>query len=423
MLNSEDIPTQITYLHQYFTLPSDAGGTRSYEMARRLVAWGHGVDMITTLRSPAVERHGWTQTVEDGIRVHWFPVPYSNAMSYTQRLGAFFRFAFAAARKAASLPCDLVFASSTPLTIALPGVYAARRRNVPMVFEVRDLWPELPIAIGALKGRPIISIARWLEKFAYRNSAQIVALSHGMKSGVLARGYPEQRVHVIPNSADLDLFNVPQKAGLEFRNRFDWLGKRPLVVYTGTLGDINGVEYLVRLAAELKVTAPEVCFLVVGDGKQKSHVRSTAQMLGVLNSNFYMLDSLSKREIPAVLAAADIASSLFIDLPEMWNNSANKFFDALASSTPIAINYRGWQADLIQETDVGLVLDAKDIRQAATHLLNAIHDRDWLQLAGQRARKLAEERFSRDVLAQQLEHVMLDTVADWRSRHQVKSRI
>ena len=148
---------RITYLHQYFNTSSMPGGTRSYEMARRLVAMGHEVNIITSWRTPD-NRKDWFVTNESGAQVHWLPVNYSNHMSYNERIKSFIKFAWFAARKAASLPTDVVFATSTPLTIALPGAYAARRLQVPMVFEVRDLWPELPIAIGALKN----PVMRWM---------------------------------------------------------------------------------------------------------------------------------------------------------------------------------------------------------------------------------------------------------------------
>jgi len=379
-------------------------------MAQRLVNWGHEVEMITTARDPSNAFKGWRVTEESGIRVHWLYVPYSNAMSYPERIIAFLKFAVGAALKTTSLDGDVVFATSTPLTIALPAVYAARRRDIPMVFEVRDLWPDLPIAVGALKGRVPIATARWLERFAYRNSEQIVALSPGMKEGVVCAGYPEESVHVIPNSADLDLFGVPKSTGQAFRGRFTWLQDRPLVIYAGTLGLINGVDYLARLAAAVWEMAPDVRFAVIGKGKKKKDVREVAEQIGVLNENFFMLDPVPKSEMPKVLSAADIATSLFIDLQEMWANSANKFFDALASGTPVAINYQGWQADLLKKNGAGLVLDAQDVRSSARQLARALDDPTWLQRAGAAAKRLAEERFSRDMLAAKLENVLLKVV-------------
>lgn len=128
-----------------------SGGTRSYEMARRMVAAGHEVHMITSYREQGECRKDWCQTDESGIQVHWYPVPYSNLMGFAQRLKAFFAFALAARRKASELESDILFATSTPLTIAPSAVPAARKKRIPMVFEVRDLWPEMPIASGVLR--------------------------------------------------------------------------------------------------------------------------------------------------------------------------------------------------------------------------------------------------------------------------------
>lgn len=399
---------RILYLHQYFNTPQMSGSTRSYEMARRLAMWGHQVDVVTSQRAEQGRlRRGWLETENSGIHVHWLPVPYSNAMPYRDRILAFFKFAFGAARKAAALQADVVFATSTPLTIALPAMYTAWRQRIPMVFEVRDLWPELPIAVGTLQGKLSILAARRLERCAYRNSTQIVALSPGMKAGIVRSGYPEEKVHVIPNGADLELFDVPTTVGQQFRRRFEWLQDRPLVVYTGTLGKINGVDYLARMAAAVRNYMPDVRFLTVGGGGERTKVQEMAQDLGVLGQNFFMLAALPKAEIPAVLSAADIATSTVIDLVALWDNSANKFFDALASGTPVAINHRGWQADLLEETGAGLVLDALDIDKAASQLVRALQNRLWLERAGVAARKLAEERFSRDDLARQFEAVLL----------------
>ncbi|HOT90409.1 MAG TPA: glycosyltransferase family 4 protein [Anaerolineae bacterium] len=407
---------QILYLHQYFNTPQDSGGTRSYEMARRLVAYGHHVDMITSQRAIQDDAgHGWLETEESGIHVHWLPVPYSNEMSYSQRIGAFFKFAIGAARKAASLKADVVFATSTPLTIALPGIYAARRQRIPFVFEVRDLWPELPIAVGALRNPVLKWAARWLEWMAYHASAHIVALSPGMAEGVMRRGIPASRVTVIPNSCDVAMFDVPQDRGKTIRQKLGLASEQPLIVYTGTFGLINGVGYLVRVAAVMRTIAPDVRFLLVGSGAELEKVTQQAHDLGVLGKNLWIWSSLPKIEIPDVLAAATIATSVFVPLKPMWNNSANKFFDALAARKPIAINYGGWQADLLQETGAGIVLPPDDIDQAARLLADFARDTAHLHKASLAARELAYTRFARDTLASQLEAVLRSVVDRARS--------
>jgi glycosyltransferase involved in cell wall biosynthesis len=398
----------IVYLHQYFKTPFQPGGTRSYEFARRLVQRGHTVHMVTSIRQPQGSQRGWQESTVAGIHVHAIPVPYGNVMSYRQRIAAFLRFAYHAAGSAARLAPDIVFATSTPLTIALPGAYVAWRCRVPMVFEVRDLWPEMPIALGVIRGKVPIAAARWLERFAYRNAARVIALSPGMRDGVVASGYPSERVSVIPNSCDLDLFTVPSASAQAFRSTLPVANGCALVTYAGSLGTLNGVGYLAQIAAEYrKLDAKEASFLVVGDGRERSSIEALASELGVLNSSFHILGQLPKAEIPLLLSATDVATSLFIDLPEMRKNSANKFFDALASGTPIAINYEGWQADLLRKSGAGLVLPADDPPAAAQLLATFLADRDRLAQAGQAARHLAETRFSRDLLSKEFERVLL----------------
>jgi len=397
---------RITYLHQYFNTPEMSGGTRSYEMARRLVAKGHEVNMVTSWREND-GRKGWFETREAGIRVHWLPVPYSNNMGYKERIKAFLEFSFGAAKKAASLPSDVVFATSTPLTIAIPGAYTAWRQRAPMVFEVRDLWPDLPIAVGALQNPVLQLVAKALERFAYNRSERIVALSPGMKEGVVKTGFPAEKVAVIPNSSDLDFFDPKQYDGSAFRSKHPEIGNAPLIVYAGTMGKINGVAYLVQIAAAAMKQGCPLQFVVVGRGREEEKVRSVATGLGVLGKNFYMYPSVPKSKMPDILSAADLAISLVIDLRPLWANSANKFFDALASGTPVGINYGGWQAELLRETGAGIVLPSNDPDKAARRLYAFLSNEQQLEKAGQVARRLAEDRFSRDDLAEQLERELL----------------
>lgn len=404
---------RILYLHQYFNTPEMNGGTRSFEMARRLVAAGHEVHMVTSNRNAHMKK-GWSLIKESGINVHWISIPYSNSMSYQKRIKAFVQFAFHASLYAARISADIVFATSTPLTIAIPGIIASFFKKKPMVLEVRDLWPQLPIAVGAIRNPLNIFAAKLLERLAYHAAAAIVALSPGMKTGVLRTGYPPQKVHVIPNSCDRDLFQVDLSKGRAFRNRFKWLGERPLVIYAGTIGYINGVDYLARLAAETIKYEPEIRFLTVGDGREFDKVKHTAAKLGILNTTFFMIHGLPKKAMPALFSAATLSTSLFVDLPEMWANSANKFFDSLAAGRPIAINYKGWQADLLKKTSAGLVLPPNDIALAARMVIKAVKDEQWLKSARKSALTLAKNSFDRDCLAADLTTV-LSRVAGLRS--------
>jgi glycosyltransferase involved in cell wall biosynthesis len=402
---------RIVYIHQYFNTPGMPGATRSYELARRFVAAGHDVDMITTDRSDRIggTRSNIRETREAGIRVHWLPVPYSNRLGYVARIRAFFDFAFRASSLGARTDADIVFATSTPLTVALPGIYAARRQGIPMIFEVRDLWPEVPIAVGALNSCIARMAARLLERVAYAKSAHIVALSPAMKDGIVAAGYPADQVTVVPNMSNTDEFDPRQNSGASFREQHAWLQSRPLVLYTGTIGLINNLTYMVGLAAEMRVIDPEVRFLIMGTGREEETVRRAAIAAGVLGNNLFILPLIAKNELPELLSAATFATSFVLNVEATWGNSANKIFDAFAAGRPLAINHGGWQADLLNETNAGIVLHPTDIPHAARQLSQRMNDKEWLQNARKSSRKLAEERFSADTAASAVLRVLTDT--------------
>lgn len=396
---------KIIYLHQYFNTPNMAGGTRSYEMARLLTSKGHEIHMITSFREPIENRTPFT-TIEEGINVHWIPVAYDNKMGFYRRIVAFLRFAYFATLRVMQLKCDLIFASSTPLTIAIPAIYGAIRQRVPMVFEVRDLWPELPIAIGALKNPLAKFLARRLEITAYKAATAIVALSPGMRDGILQKGIACEKVAVIPNSCDLDFFNYRDSTPTTILTDQIKYSPGPIILYTGTLGHINGVGYLIALANELKKINSNISILVIGDGVEKELLKQQSRSVGVLDNNFFIKDSIPKKDMPAALARATICCSLFVDLPEMRANSANKFFDALAAGKPVFLNYGGWMHDLLKQRGFGVTGWQRNIEDLASELDSKLNDADWVSHASCKAAELATEHFDRAKLVEQLELVL-----------------
>jgi glycosyltransferase involved in cell wall biosynthesis len=391
---------KVLYLHQYFVTPDMPGASRSFEIARRLVAAGHEVHVFTLDQSGTRGRQGeWTRSNESGVTVHWLVRKYSNALSYRERVAVFVRYAAEAAVRASIEGGDIVYATSTPLTIAVPAIVASCGRRVPMVFEVRDLWPEVPIAVGALRSWPAITAARVLEGAAYAAAKHIIALSPGMKDGICRTGCDPSRVTVIPNGCDLAMFRVDASKGEDFLERNPMLRGGPLLVYAGTLGRINGVGALVEIAAAMRARAPDVRFLIVGDGAERELVLGLAKNLGVLGKNLFWMPPLAKSEVPALLAACSMASSLVVDIPVLWNNSANKFFDALAASRPVFINYRGWQADIVERSGCGVVVPPRDAQVAANMLVEFLRDPERNARAREAAARLAENDFSRDRLA------------------------
>lgn len=401
----------VAYIHQHFVSPRGSAGTRSYEMAQRLMRAGHRVTLICGANDGNALDNDLTQPVSkldvNGLTVFCINTFYSNRMGFIQRVSTFHRFAKGAMRIVRELDANLVFASSTPLTVGIPGMRAARHLSVPFVFEVRDLWPEIPIAIGAVKSPVLKWYLRRLEKKIYFAAKHIIALSPGMKEGICRTGYPQERVTMIPNSADLGLFQ-PTRERLDD----DRFGPPDDVrfIFTGAHGPANGLDALLDAAAELKRRkARGVRIVLIGDGKSKPHLLERSQREG-LEDFVTFIPRIPKTELATLLPRMDVGLMILKNLPSFYyGTSPNKFFDYLASGIPVLNNYPGWVADMIKEHDCGRGIPPDDPRAFADAMLWFRQHRNELPEMGRRGRALAEARFSRDELGakliETLEHV------------------
>ena len=367
---------QILYLHQFFITRAGVGGTRSYEFARRFVASGHRVRMVTA---------GEGSTTVDGIDVIGVPGAYSDYMSATaatdrDRMVAFGRFAAGATAAALRGPRpDVIYATSPPLTIAAPALAAVARWRAPLVFEVRDLWPEAPIQMGALSNPRLQRQARSLEQQAYRRARRVIALSPGIRDGVIASGVPEGKVVLVPNASDLDLFRPSPPP--PFDERF-------VVSYFGTMGEANDLTMAVEAARRL----PDMSFVLMGDGKRRAELERIAPP----NVEFPG-PAASKEDVAALAARSGACLMLFKDVPVLATNSPNKLFDTFAAGRPAIVNMDGWMRELVEDNDAGLyVRDAGELAQKLAWL--RAHPEEVARM-GRNARALAEREFDRDKLA------------------------
>ena len=378
---------RILYLHQFFITRAGVGGTRSYEFARRFVSRGHAVRMLTA---------GEGRQEVAGIEVVGLPGAYSDymsatAISYPRRMLAFARFGLAAGAAALRGPRpDVIYATSPPLTMAVPALVAAARWRAPLVFEVRDLWPEAPIQMGALRNPLLRRVARALERFVLRRATRVIALSPGIQSGVVGAGAAAERVVLVPNASDLDLFR-PSPAPERFR-----------VSYFGTMGEANDLGAVVEAARLLD----GVEFVLMGDGKHRARLERSAP------SNVTFTGAAAGKEEVAELAAGSSAClTVFKDVPVLSTNSPNKLFDTFAAGRPAIVNMDGWMRQLVEDNDAGLYVRAGDARDLANKIAwLRDHPEDAARM-GHNARALAEREFDRDQLAERALGVLKEAAA------------
>ena len=195
------------------------------------------------------------------------------------------------------------------------------------------------------------------------------------------------------------------------RKELGWPDDSPLVLYAGRMGYVNGVSYLAKLAAYVYEKDKNIKFLVIGEGKEENEIQRVAREGGVLNRNFFMLPKVPKSQIHKYYSAATIATALSFNEKGNYKGymaeANNKFFDSLASSTPLAINFDwGYAANLIKEKEIGIILDGFDLEKATDDLISHIYNEEWLKKASRNCKKLAIEKFSREKLVDVLEDIL-----------------
>lgn len=381
---------KLLFITQGFGFPEKTGGTRKYDLATSFVKQGVDVTVITSYKGNPDDTK-WKEYEREGIKFFELNCPYSNLMGFKQRMNAFVYFMRNATQKALKTDCDLVLASSTPLSIGYPALVMNRKRHIPYVFEVRDVWPGVPIAMGYFKKPLIQKVLYWFEKRIYKKASAIVPLSTGMDANIKRR-YPNNKSVVIPNISEIKRFS-------EIKKEVDIVvpeGKKVLL-YAGTFGNVNGVGYIIEMAAHTLKYNPDVWYYLVGKGKEKEDNIKQATALGVLNKNVFIFDPVRKSDLPYLYSISAVGSSFVIDIPALWDNSANKFFDTLAAHRPMVINHEGWQADAIRKYNCGYVLPPKISDEAAKAFVEYMTNDDLLKLQGENAFKLGKEQFSLEV--------------------------
>ena len=406
---------RILYIDSKFGSPRASSHARVYHFAQRLIERGHEVTIIGR-DSGRMELEGQrhramvTRGRLDGLDIVLLKVPYAQAFSKHMRMLSYGGFTLGAGLLAATAgPADVVFASSSPLTIGISGVLASRLRRTPFVFELQDLWPAVPIGLGFLTGRREIRTAEWLERNLYRASKRIVVCSAEVRDVLVERGIPGEKIVLIPNVSDVEHFS-PEIADPALRERYGLDGKF-LAVYAGAMGVTNGIDQLVDAAVALREAGEDgVAIVAAGNGTEKERIERRVAELGL--DNLIVLPDIPRDEIPLLVGAADVTLTAFAPYPVLQTNSPNKFFDSLAAGKPPIVNLDGWLRRLVEEKRVGVYVPAGDGDALAETLADLAGKPDFVRELGANARKLAEQEFSRGLLADRLADVLEDAVAD-----------
>ncbi|WP_081413876.1 glycosyltransferase [Eisenibacter elegans] len=394
-LDSTTFRMRILYLHQYFKTYADGGATRSYYVAQEMVARGWEVVMITSHNKPRYE-----QRFIEGIEVHYLPIYYANHLGKWARIWAFARFMWQSFALAMRLPrFEHCWASSTPLSVGVTALLIKQFRGLAYSIELRDWWPEVPIQLGVINKRLWITLLKRVEKLLYQNAQNIITLSPEVTKALAQQGIPQEKLHFVPNMADIDFFASAYKPPRIFEK---YNSENPLLVgYFGAMGPANGLKYYLKQIAYCQAQCgQQVRFFLVGEGKEKEALMALSKRLMLENVEF--IPKSNKFEIREMMAQVQAIMVSFAPHPILQTTSPNKFFDGLAAGKLCIVNVEGWLQDLVEKYHCGIYINPLDEVALYQQLAPFLADTTLLIEAQRNALTLGKQVFSRKNLTKNL---------------------
>ncbi|MDM1527394.1 glycosyltransferase family 4 protein [Myroides odoratimimus] len=390
---------RILYIHQYFKTPKEPGGTRSYWLAQELLKNGYDVTMLTTNKH---QKEVINEYYADGIKVVSFGVFYNQSMGIKDRLKSFVDFMMKSTKYAFnhSKEYDFVFATSTPLTVGITPLLLKWFKGKKYVFEVRDLWPEVPIQMGAIKNPIIIWLTRLLEKTIYKNAEHVIALSPGMQEGVV-KYIPKDNTTMIPNMSKIDEF-WPREKNYELMEQIGLKSDYLKVIHFGSLGEANGIETILESAYLL--SDHKIQFIFLGAGSTEERLKKIIEERKMENILFH--GRMPMKLTSEIVNCCDVSLVSFKNLPILYTNSPNKLFDSLSAGKPIIVNSAGWTKDLVLDNKCGIYCDPNNFQDLADKLIYLNENRGVLDVMSFNSRSLAEKVYDKSILSRDFVRVI-----------------
>ena len=393
----------IAVFSQYHTNPDCPATSRHYTLLAH-IAKTHRVTLLTT---PAWKSQQLTQEfpwVPEGVEIREAAIPYDNKMGPARRALAFAQYAAWAVREGLRIDKpDVIWGISTPLTAAWAAAQVARWRRVPWVFEVQDLWPAFPIAMGAVPTAMARQQLYQLEKRLYKSARHILPLSPDMARYVIDLGIPAAKVTTVLNGTDLELAARATPAAVaQLRQEQGLAGKR-VVLYAGTFGRATDIPTLVAAAETRAAADAETVGLFLGHGFYEPLVAAAAARWP---GRIQLVGGQARHEVFGWFGLAAVSVVSFLGLPVLDANSPAKLYDSLAVGTPVVVTNAGWTKALVEKYVCGWYVPPGDAPVLAAQLRDLLSHPQQLAAAGRNGRALAKHEFDRQHLAARVQQIL-----------------
>jgi len=399
----------ILLIHQAFITPEDSGGTRHFELCKELAERGHEVTIITGDKDylSGGKRRGTSSSTCSGLNIRAVRTLAPIHSGFIPRLINYLTFMLNSflATFLVKKP-DVVYGTSPPIFQGLTAYLASRQKRAPFVLEIRDLWPDFVIQIGAVRNPVIISLSRWLERLLYRKADLIIVNSPGFPPHIRAKGVREEKIHLVPNGVDTSLFK-PGDNGRAIREKLGLEGKF-VVLYAGAIGKSNDIGKVLDAASLLK-GKEDIVILLVGGGNEKEKLEKRATIEGLKNVIF--IPPVEKSQIPDYIAASDVGLAILKDVPMFRTTYPNKVFDYMAGGRPVLLAIDGVIREVVERANAGIFVPPGNPEAIAAGMVKMCSDQNLQKEMGARGRKFVEEHFERKGQSLELEKILLEVLA------------
>ncbi|TKB65784.1 MAG: glycosyltransferase family 4 protein [Nitrospira sp.] len=408
---------RVLFLSHYFPPEVNAPASRTYEHCKQWVRDGHEVTVVTCApnhpRGKVYEGYSnrfFQREEKDEIRIIRVWTYVTANEGFFKRTLNYVSFMVSSIVAALWLPqSDVVVTTSPQFFNGLAGYFVSRLKRMPWVLEIRDLWPESILAVGAIRNKAIIRMLEWVELFAYRKADRIVPVTDAFKRYMVKKGIPAEKIEVIKNGVDLSFFK--EVTGLNPIAMELGLHGKFVAAYVGTHGMAHCLETILYSARELK-EREDIVILLVGDGAERQRLLGMRDEM-VLH-NVIMLDQQPKEKMPYLWALSDVSLVLLKKSELFTTVIPSKIFESMAMKKPIILGVEGESAGIIKAAEAGFCIEPENSHALAECVLELYRNRDLAAKLGSNGRRHVAEHYDRTVLARRYESLLASLILSSR---------
>lgn len=404
----------ILFLSHYFPPEVNAPASRTFEHSRAWVQSGHRVTVVTCApnhpRGKVYDGYRnalYTREEKDGIQIVRVWTYVTANEGFLKRTLNYISYLIAVLLVTPFLPkADIVISTSPQFFNGLAGYFVSRMKRAPWILEIRDLWPESIVAVGAMTNKTIIHLLEWLELFAYRKADRIVPLTDAFQRFIERKGIPKHKITVIKNGADLSLYKPV--SGRNSLAETLGLADKFVASYFGTHGMAHHLETILQAAQRLR-DYPQIVFLLAGDGAEREKLLALRDELAL--TNVLMLEQQPKEQMPWLWALSSVSVILLKKSDLFTTVIPSKLFESMAMGTPIILGVQGESAEIVTHAEAGFCIEPEDAQELAARVLALFTDAALRARFGTKGRQYVIEHFNRRTLAQRFEQLLQATCA------------